>query len=143
MADYILNFSALYGQVGGFVFLGFVSPTDHIFRAHKWKTCYFSVLFLWLICYPFCDLHRTFFFLIELRILSFQWFMKLQADENPDVFRTWYPPLEKTLSCLSKLYRCLEPSVFTGLAQVFECLCNHCSSLSWLMKKIFLPLPFF
>ncbi|RZC47005.1 hypothetical protein C5167_039947 [Papaver somniferum] len=39
------------------------------------------------------------------------------ADENPDLFKTWYPPLEKTLSCLSKLYRCLEPAVFTGLAQ--------------------------
>ncbi|KAK9099631.1 hypothetical protein Syun_026676 [Stephania yunnanensis] len=39
------------------------------------------------------------------------------ADENPDVYNTWYPPLEKTISCLSKLYRCLEPAVFTGLAQ--------------------------
>ncbi|KAJ7955372.1 Conserved oligomeric Golgi complex subunit 3 like [Quillaja saponaria] len=39
------------------------------------------------------------------------------ADENSDMFKTWYPPLEKTLSCLSKLYRCLEPAVFTGLAQ--------------------------
>ncbi|XP_035549156.1 conserved oligomeric Golgi complex subunit 3-like [Juglans regia] len=39
------------------------------------------------------------------------------ADENPDVFKTWYPPLEKTLSLLSKLYRLLEPGVFTGLAQ--------------------------
>ncbi|KAJ9183680.1 hypothetical protein P3X46_007503 [Hevea brasiliensis] len=39
------------------------------------------------------------------------------VEETPDVFKTWYPPLEKTLSCLSKLYRCLEPSVFTGLAQ--------------------------
>ncbi|PSS10293.1 Conserved oligomeric Golgi complex subunit 3 like [Actinidia chinensis var. chinensis] len=41
----------------------------------------------------------------------------ISADEDPDVFKTWYPPLEKTLSCLSKLYRCLEPEVFTGLAQ--------------------------
>ncbi|KAG5545462.1 hypothetical protein RHGRI_017825 [Rhododendron griersonianum] len=41
----------------------------------------------------------------------------MSADENPDVFKTWYPPLEKTVSCLSKLYRCLEPAVFTGLAQ--------------------------
>lgn len=39
------------------------------------------------------------------------------AEENPDVFQLWYPPLEKTLSCLSKLYRCLEHAVFTGLAQ--------------------------
>ncbi|XP_043696774.1 conserved oligomeric Golgi complex subunit 3 isoform X2 [Telopea speciosissima] len=39
------------------------------------------------------------------------------ADENPDVFKTWYPPLERTVSCLSKLYRCLEQAVFTGLAQ--------------------------
>jgi hypothetical protein len=41
----------------------------------------------------------------------------VQDDENADVFKTWYPPLEKTLSCLSKLYRCLEQAVFTGLAQ--------------------------
>ncbi|KAL5572282.1 hypothetical protein UlMin_021879 [Ulmus minor] len=39
------------------------------------------------------------------------------AEENADVFKSWYPPLEKTLSCLSKLYRCLESEVFTGLAQ--------------------------
>ncbi|TYH66158.1 hypothetical protein ES332_D06G104100v1 [Gossypium tomentosum] len=39
------------------------------------------------------------------------------ADANPDVFKTWYPPLEKTVSILSKLYRCLESEVFTGLAQ--------------------------
>ncbi|EYU28295.1 hypothetical protein MIMGU_mgv1a001928mg [Erythranthe guttata] len=37
--------------------------------------------------------------------------------QSPDVSKTWYPPLEKTISCLSKLYRCLEPAVFTGLAQ--------------------------
>nr|VDD22987.1 unnamed protein product [Brassica oleracea] len=34
----------------------------------------------------------------------------LGDDENADVFKTWYPPLEKTLSCLSKLYHCLEPA---------------------------------
>ncbi|KAJ4968835.1 hypothetical protein NE237_015536 [Protea cynaroides] len=39
------------------------------------------------------------------------------AEENTDVFKTWYPPLERTVSCLSKLYHCLEPTVFTGLAQ--------------------------
>lgn len=41
----------------------------------------------------------------------------IYSDENSAVFETWYPPLERTLSCLSKLYRCLEPPVFTGLAQ--------------------------
>ncbi|KAJ8774581.1 hypothetical protein K2173_017027 [Erythroxylum novogranatense] len=39
------------------------------------------------------------------------------VDEDHNAFKTWYPPLEKTLSYLSKLYRCLEPTVFTGLAQ--------------------------
>ncbi|KAL1064695.1 hypothetical protein V6Z11_D13G230200 [Gossypium hirsutum] len=39
------------------------------------------------------------------------------TNANPDVFKTWYPPLEKTISFLSKLYRSLEPAVFTGLAQ--------------------------
>ncbi|XP_024387285.1 conserved oligomeric Golgi complex subunit 3 [Physcomitrium patens] len=38
-------------------------------------------------------------------------------EEGRDSYSTWYPPLEKTLSCLSKLYRCLEPTIFTGLAQ--------------------------
>ncbi|XP_020090510.1 conserved oligomeric Golgi complex subunit 3-like isoform X2 [Ananas comosus] len=37
--------------------------------------------------------------------------------DNSDIIQTWYQPLEKTVSCLSKLYRCLEPTVFTGLAQ--------------------------
>lgn len=36
---------------------------------------------------------------------------------NQGAPKAWYPPLEKTLSYLSKLYRCLEPVVFTGLAQ--------------------------
>lgn len=39
------------------------------------------------------------------------------VDENSDVYKSWYPPLEKTISCLSRLYRCLESAVFTGLAQ--------------------------
>lgn len=41
----------------------------------------------------------------------------VQSDDNQNLIRTWYAPLEKTLSLLSKLYRCLEPAVFTGLAQ--------------------------
>ncbi|KAJ4745106.1 Conserved oligomeric Golgi complex subunit 3 [Rhynchospora pubera] len=37
--------------------------------------------------------------------------------DNLDVYETWFRPLEKTVSCLSKLYHRLEPAVFTGLAQ--------------------------
>ncbi|KAH9619484.1 hypothetical protein KSS87_019429 [Heliosperma pusillum] len=40
------------------------------------------------------------------------------SGEIQDVFKTWYPPLEKTVSLLSKLYRSLEAGVFTGLAQI-------------------------
>ncbi|CAL9095340.1 unnamed protein product [Musa textilis] len=39
------------------------------------------------------------------------------VDDTSDTFKTCYPPLEKTVSCISKLYHCLEPAVFTGLAQ--------------------------
>ncbi|GAY37568.1 hypothetical protein CUMW_030040 [Citrus unshiu] len=47
------------------------------------------------------------------------------ADENPDVYKTWYPPLEKTVSCLLKLYQCLEQAVFTGLAQEAVEVCSE------------------
>lgn len=47
------------------------------------------------------------------------------ANENPDVYKTWYPPLEKTVSCLSKLYQCLEQAVFTGLAQEAVEVCSE------------------
>ncbi|XP_020593355.1 conserved oligomeric Golgi complex subunit 3 [Phalaenopsis equestris] len=39
------------------------------------------------------------------------------VDDNSNIIGTWYPPLERTVSCLSKLYHCLEPAIFTGLAQ--------------------------
>jgi hypothetical protein len=35
----------------------------------------------------------------------------------------WYPPLEKTLTCLAKLYRCVELKTFAGLAQEALALC--------------------
>ncbi|KAE8797090.1 conserved oligomeric Golgi complex subunit 3 [Hordeum vulgare] len=38
------------------------------------------------------------------------------VSDNSDMYVTWYRPLDKTVSCLSKLYHCLESSVFTGLA---------------------------
>ncbi|CAN6845021.1 unnamed protein product [Brassica oleracea] len=58
----------------------------------------------------------TYFLFLSLAFTSTSMIL-ICDDENADVFKTWYPPLEKTLSCLSKLYHCLEPAVFTGLAQ--------------------------
>jgi hypothetical protein len=66
----------------------------------------------------------------------------LRDDENADVFKTWYPPLEKTLSCLSKLYRCLEQAVFTGLAQEAVEVCSLSIQVSKLENQIFLTLIF-
>ena len=34
-----------------------------------------------------------------------------------DALTTWYPPLARTLTCLSKLYRCVDAGIFAGLAQ--------------------------
>ncbi|CAM8997778.1 unnamed protein product [Rhodiola kirilowii] len=63
------------------------------------------------------------------------------VDENQDVFKTWYPPLEKTLSCISKLYRCLESSVFTGLAQEAVEVCSlSIQKASKLITKRFSPM---
>ncbi|MQM18325.1 hypothetical protein Taro_051316, partial [Colocasia esculenta] len=47
------------------------------------------------------------------------------VDEDSSIFRTLYPPLEKTLSLLSKLYQRLEPAVFTGLAQTAVEVCSQ------------------
>ncbi|CAH9118802.1 unnamed protein product [Cuscuta europaea] len=40
-----------------------------------------------------------------------------ESDDEQHAIKLWYPPLEKTISCLSTLYHSLEPAVFTGLAQ--------------------------
>ena len=34
-----------------------------------------------------------------------------------NTYSTWYPPVQQTLMCLSKLYRTVEHKVFAGLAQ--------------------------
>jgi hypothetical protein len=37
------------------------------------------------------------------------------------VYSTWYPPLESTLMCLAKMYRCVNSNIFNDLAQVESC----------------------
>lgn len=41
------------------------------------------------------------------------------------MYSTWYPPLEKTLNFLSKLYRVVETGVFEGLAQAAVSVCTQ------------------
>eukprot|EP01006_Ploeotia_vitrea_P037467 TRINITY_DN66132_c0_g1_i1.p1 TRINITY_DN66132_c0_g1~~TRINITY_DN66132_c0_g1_i1.p1 ORF type:complete len:781 (+),score=465.52 TRINITY_DN66132_c0_g1_i1:192-2345(+) len=54
--------------------------------------------------------------------------------EVHDPYATWYVTLERTLLCLSKLYRCLEESVFRYVAQHTVSLCT--SSLLYASGKI-------
>lgn len=39
------------------------------------------------------------------------------SDSPADLHGMWYPPVRRTLVCLSKLYRCLEREIFQGLSQ--------------------------
>ena len=41
----------------------------------------------------------------------------MQKESAMAEYSTWYPPVQKTLLCLSKLYTCVEHKVFAGLAQ--------------------------
>lgn len=47
-----------------------------------------------------------------------------EDEEGRDAYAAWYPPLEKTLSCLSKLYCCVDQGIFTGLAQEAVAVCS-------------------
>ena len=39
------------------------------------------------------------------------------AGVEPGRYDTWYPTLQRTLMCLSKIYRCVESSIFESLGQ--------------------------
>lgn len=45
------------------------------------------------------------------------------AEDDENTATNWYPPLERTLTCLTKLYRCVEIKTFAGLAQEAVSLC--------------------
>jgi len=40
-----------------------------------------------------------------------------EKESGLESYKVWYPTVRETLSCLGKLYRCVEPRVFAGLAQ--------------------------
>ncbi|KAJ7558438.1 hypothetical protein O6H91_04G039200 [Diphasiastrum complanatum] len=46
------------------------------------------------------------------------------TDQDVQTSIPLYPPLDKTISCLLKLYRCLEPTIFMGIAQEAVALCS-------------------
>ena len=46
---------------------------------------------------------------------------KIYSGTSPaDLHGMWYPPVRRALLTLSKLYRCLEKPIFTGLSQEVE-----------------------
>ena len=40
-----------------------------------------------------------------------------EAAATAALYRTWYPPVQRTLLLLSKLYRAVDAKIFSGLAQ--------------------------
>jgi hypothetical protein len=50
--------------------------------------------------------------------------LEIARKSGTNDLSTWYPPLEKTLKCLGHLYRCVEESTFSGLAQEAVTLCS-------------------
>lgn len=47
-----------------------------------------------------------------------------------DLHGMWYPPLRRTLLCLSRLYRCLERSTFQGISQEAISICIEAISVA-------------
>ncbi|KAK9817306.1 hypothetical protein WJX72_012420 [[Myrmecia] bisecta] len=45
------------------------------------------------------------------------WTEDAERESAMDTYSAWYPPVQQTLLCLSKLYRCVDPRVFGSLAQ--------------------------
>lgn len=41
----------------------------------------------------------------------------MQMESDLEAYRVWYPPVRSSLLCLSKLYGCVDPKIFNGLAQ--------------------------
>ncbi len=43
--------------------------------------------------------------------------MCTQKESTLNAYTAWYPPVQQTLLCLSKMYRCIDARIFGGLAQ--------------------------
>lgn len=60
--------------------------------------------------------------------------IQTQSTSAADIHGMWYPTVRRVLVCLSKLYRCIEKQIFTGLSQ--EALANCVVSLNMASMKI-------
>eukprot|EP00891_Asterochloris_glomerata_P005633 jgi/Astpho2/5633/e_gw1.00079.14.1_t len=52
------------------------------------------------------------------------------APSSLDAYSAWYPPVRSTLLCLSKLYGCVGPKIFSGLAQDAVAACTASVQIS-------------
>ncbi|MBN3277693.1 COG3 protein, partial [Polyodon spathula] len=63
---------------------------------------------------------------------------RLQATVSPaDLHGMWYPTVRRTLVCLSKLYRCIDRTVFQGLSQeaLSACIQSSLKAADTIMKN--------
>ena len=56
-------------------------------------------------------------------------------------YSTWYPPVQQTLLCLSKLYSCVEHKVFAGLAQDAIAACTEAVQVSLVACSVLVSMP--
>ncbi|KAK9825230.1 hypothetical protein WJX74_002000 [Apatococcus lobatus] len=47
-----------------------------------------------------------------------------QRESGAETYPAWYAPVQRTLLCLSKLYRCVDAHIFSGLAQEAVAACT-------------------
>lgn len=41
----------------------------------------------------------------------------MQKESALNAYSAWYPPVQQTLLCLGRMYRCVDARIFGGLAQ--------------------------
>lgn len=53
-----------------------------------------------------------------------------------NTYKAWYPPVQQTLLCLGRMYRCVDSRIFGGLAQeAVACATAAAQSASRLVAK--------
>ena len=55
---------------------------------------------------------------------SIRGMLTTQRESGAETYPAWYAPVQRTLLCLSKLYRCVDARIFSGLAQEAVAACT-------------------